>query len=159
MWMGTPLVLVLTLAVGPARVYGQPPAADIQKMQTLLTATTYTSTRLNHPTVAVWTIARQGEHIGTFEIRVTTVNGIVATFVTVARKNKIRKTAELMENFLKLDQDYDYVKVAFDDDGDAFVRIDANLRILDAQELTAIIRQVDIITDKAYVALKPFLTP
>ena len=43
MWMGTPLVLVLTLVVGPARVYGQPPAADIQKVQAVLTATTYTN--------------------------------------------------------------------------------------------------------------------
>lgn len=153
----TLVLLAMWLAVGSVRIAAQAPAGDIQKLDYVLNASKYTVKRLTDAKVAVWAIERQGTHIGNFQIRVTTEKGIVVTFVTVARKNNIRKMPDLFEKMLKLNQDFDYVKVAFDDDGDAFVRIDNNLRILDVDEMNAVIAQVSIITDNFWVALKPYL--
>lgn len=90
-------------------------------------------------------------------MRVTTDKGIVVAFVTVAYKNNIRRTAELVEQLLQINHDLDYVKVGIDEDGDIFVRIDTHLRTMDVQEMNDVIAQVGNTTDTTYVALKPYM--
>jgi hypothetical protein len=113
----------------------QASAADIQKVESLLRDSKYNCKRLS----------------------VTTEKGIVGAFVTVAYKNNMRMTAELIEKLLQINHDLDYIKVGIDEDGDVFGRIDTHLRIMDVEEMNDVIAQVSNTTDTTYVALKPYL--
>ena len=155
------LLLALVVAVSPLRA--QAPAADIQKIDGLLAASKYTATRITtnirNPNAAVWRIPLKGESIGEFEIRVTAQSGMLITFVTVAAKKNIRRTADLVEKVLALNNDLDYVKVGFDNDSDAFVRVDAFLRTVDVQQMNDILQQVGNSADRLHATLKPSLIP
>ena len=144
-------------SVGNVGVRAQAPSADVQKVDALLAASKYTATRVNNPTTAVWTIARHGTTIGDFKVLVTTEKGIVGAFVIVAPKKDIRRTTDLLESILKINYDLDYVKAGFDADSDAYVRIDASLRLLDVQQLNEIVNQLGNCAEAEYLALKPFL--
>ena len=52
---------------------------------------------------------------------------------------------------------YDTVKIGFDDDDDAYVRIDQRLRIVDVQEFNHIIDQVSMAADTLHTELKPYM--
>ena len=52
---------------------------------------------------------------------------------------------------------YDTVKIGFDDDDDAYVRIDQRLRIVDVQEFNQIIDQVSMAADTLHTELKPYM--
>jgi hypothetical protein len=140
-------------------VRAQTPDSDVQKVATLLAASKYTATRATgrNPTQPVWHIPGRGPQMGSFTVIVTTQNGILITFVIVAPDANIRKTPELVAKVLQLNHEYDYVKAGFDADGDAFVRTDIRVRILDVQELNDIVGQIANTAEAMYGALKPFL--
>lgn len=157
-WVEMALIrFVLWFAIGSVSLGAQASAADIQKVESLLRDSKYNYKRLSNATVAVWILARRGEQAGNFEMRVTTEKGIVVAFVTVAYKNNMRMTAELIEKLLQINHDLDYAKVGIDEDGDVFGRIDTHLRIMDVEEMNDVIAQVSNTTDTTYVALKPYL--
>jgi len=48
------------------------------------------------------------------------------------------------------------VKIGIDNDGDAFVRTDISIRILDKDALKAVIEQVAAAAEETYAAMKPY---
>ena len=144
-------------ALSSRPLLAQTPPGDGQRVNALLAAAKYSATRVENPKQAVWTILRRGDQTGDYRVVVTVKDGMLITFVTVERKANIRKTPELVERILKMNFDYDYIKAGFDDDEDAYVRIDARLRIVDADEFNAIVEQVSQTTQGLYSMLQPFL--
>jgi hypothetical protein len=82
---------------------------------------------------------------------------LAVLFALVAEKKDLKLTPEAMAKMLRLNSDLDRVKIGVDDDGDAFVRIDASIRILDTDEFKALIEQTAAAADEVFAALKPFL--
>jgi putative sensory transduction regulator len=107
---------------------------------------------------SVWTIPFQGNALPKFNVVASTQNDVLVLFVIVAEQKNLRVTPELMQRMLKLNGDLDRVKIGIDKDGDAFVRIDLSVRILDSQELKGNIKQVAAATDEVFTAIKPFIT-
>ena len=150
------MVTSTTAAAGP-HLHAQASLGDELRAQSLLTDSKYTAVHVNNPKQAVWTIARHADPLGDFKVIVTIKDGMLITFVTVAEKAKIRRTPELDQRLLDMNHDYDYVKIGFDDDQDAYVRIDARLRIVDGREMHDIIEQVERTSQTLYRTLQPYL--
>ena len=131
--------------------------AEEARVAALLAASKYPSVRHTEPKQAVWSIARRTDARGEFKVVVTVQNGILIVFVTVAEKANIRRVPELDQKLLKLNHDYDFVKIGIDGDEDLSLRIDAHLRLVDSTEFDYMVAQVVRATDLVFVALKPYL--
>lgn len=106
----------------------------------------------------VWAVPFEGKALSKFNVVASTEQDMLVVFVIVAEAKSLRVTPELMRTMLKLNGDLDRVKIGLDKDGDAFVRIDLSVRILDSQELKSNIEQVAAAADEVYTAIKPFIT-
>ena len=107
---------------------------------------------------SVWTIPFEGKALFKFNVVVSTQQNILVLFAIVAEKKKLRVTPEMMQRLLRLNSELDRVKIGIDDQGDAFVRVDLSIRVLDSQELKANIEQVAAAADEVFAAIKPFIT-
>jgi hypothetical protein len=134
-----------------------PPQSDVERLDALVKESRFTAKKIEGPKQPVWTIKRKGESLKEFEVIFIVKNGVLVTFVTVAPKASLRRTPELLEKILRMNYEYDTVKIGFDDDDDAYVRIDQRLRIVDVQEFNQIIDQVSVAADTLYAELKPYM--
>lgn len=134
----------------------QNPQNDADRVTEITSSSKFTVTKRDAGKQPIWTITRRAEHLKEFDVILMIKNGVLISFVTVAPKASIRRTPELMEKMLKMNYEYDSVKIGFDEDDDAYVRIDERLRIVDAQEFDAIIEQVSSVADALYGTLKPY---
>ena len=107
----------------------------------------------------VWSIPFQGKALPNFLLVASVEQDILVLFVVVAEKKDLKVTPEMMQRMLKLNGDLDRVKIGFDKDGDAFVRVDLSVRVLDVQEFKANVEQVAAAADEVYTAIKPFTIP
>lgn len=130
-------------------------AASSAKVTKLLDDTGYTFTR---KTDNVWYAVINRKTLKNFKLIVTTQDDLMVAFVTVAPKARIKKTPEFIETLLKFNNSLDFVKVGLDRDGDIFVRTDASVRTLDAQQLKEIIDQVAASANEVYEGVDVFLT-
>ena len=137
----------------------QQPASqtDVERLDGIVKESKFAAKKLDNPKQPVWTIKRKGESLKEFEVIFIVKNGVLVTFVTVAPKASLKRTPELLEKILKMNYQYDTVKIGFDDDDDAYVRIDQRLRIVDVQEFNQIIDQVSMAADTLHTELKPYM--
>ena len=152
---GVAVMLPLLALTGPAQ--HQAPQTDVERLDGLVKESKFAAKKIDNPRQPVWTIKRTGESLKEFEVIFIVKNGVLVTFVTVAPKASLKRTPELLEKMLKMNYRYDTVKIGFDDDDDAYVRIDQRLRIVDVQEFNQIIDQVSMAADTLHTELKPFM--
>jgi hypothetical protein len=146
-----------TVAVGLAMLAGaaaQSPESAEAKVQRLVAGSGFTN---QHPNARNWVIPATGPAIGAYKVFVAVAGDIVVIGAVVAHKSQIPLTPAALQELLKCNHDFDYVKIGLDNDGDAFVRIEINSRILDAEEFGKIMKQVTAATDAVYSRIKPFL--
>ena len=129
-------------------------ANDAARINSLLQRSGYNFTA---KTDTVWTVDYHGKALGSFKVILATQNGLLVTFVIVAHHDDILMDQDLAMTMLKLNHNLDRVKVGIDDDGDAFVRADENVRVLDQTEFKDCIEQVAASADETYAAMKPYL--
>ena len=140
-----------------AQAQHSPAQTDVERLDGIVKESKFTAKKIDNPKQPVWTIKRTGESLKEFEVIFIVKNGVLVTFVTVAPKASLKRTPELLEKILKMNYKYDTVKIGFDDDDDAYVRIDQRLRIVDVQEFNQIIDQVSMAADTLHIELKPFM--
>ena len=128
-------------------------ATDSVKIEALLKQTGLTYERKAEE---VFVLPHEGKNLGDFQVVLANGDGIEVMFVIIAKKARISMTPELAQKMLFANHNYDRVKVGLDDDGDAFVRDDATIRVLDASELKVNINQVAAAADEIYGELKPY---
>lgn len=155
-------VAVLFVALLAASVHAQspapaPPQTDADRVDQLLAGTKFAAKRIEGSKQPVWTIKRKSEVLKEFEVILTVKNGLLTTFVTVATKDNIKRSPELCDKLLKFNYAYDSVKIGFDGDEDAYVRMDSRLRVVDLQEFTQVIEQVSTTGEALYRELQPYL--
>ena len=148
------VLAALTLSAQPQQPQVQ---TDIERLDAIVKESKFAAKKIENPKQPVWTIKRKGESLKEFEVIFIVKNGVLVTFVTVAPKANLKRTPELLEKMLKMNYQYDSVKIGFDQDEDAYVRIDQRLRVVDVQEFNQIIDQVSLAADALHLELKPYM--
>jgi hypothetical protein len=105
----------------------------------------------------VWVVVRQGKALSSFKEIVALEKGLVVIFVIVAHKADLEMDLDLATRMLAMNHEFDRVKIGTDDDGDAFVRLDASLRVLDVAETKEDMEQVASAADEVYGDIEPNL--
>lgn len=105
----------------------------------------------------VWVVIRNGKQLASFKEIVALEKGLVVVFVIVAHKADMEMDLDLATRMLAMNHEFDRVKIGTDDDGDAFVRLDASLRVLDVEETKEDMEQVASAADEVYGDIKPNL--
>lgn len=106
---------------------------------------------------SVWAVNFQGHKVAATAERNS--DGPIVLFEVVRKKNTMRVTPEMMHKLLKMNHEFDFVKIYFDKDDDVSVRIDVSPRTLDLTEFKEHIKQIARVSNKVQVELKPFLIP
>jgi len=104
----------------------------------------------------LWTMNFRGKALGEFKVIITSVESMAALLVVVAKRKELNPTPELMRTLLRMNDDFDKVKVVVDKDGDLLVRVDTTIRIMDLDELKANVEQVAAAADEVAKAIKPY---
>ena len=142
----------------PSLLYADQPASkpdpSAAKVLRLLKASGYDYTQ---KTDAVWYIMKHGEKLGDFKVIGANEGDLLVVFVTVAKKANIEMDLDLAKKMLSLNNDLDQVKIGIDDDGDAFVRTDISVRILDQDAFKTTVEQVAASAEGTYAAIQPYL--
>ncbi|MGE5625340.1 MAG: YbjN domain-containing protein [Bacillota bacterium] len=105
----------------------------------------------------VWYITKHGDKLGDFRVIGANQDDLLVVFVIVAKKADIELDLDLAKKMLSLNHELDQVKVGIDDDGDAFVRTDISIRILDQEAFKATVEQVAAAAEETYGAMQPYL--
>ena len=129
------------------------------KMVSLMQANNYPFITTRSPTV--WVIHFTGAHLNDTKVvlALDTSNYQMVIFVTVVEKRRMPVTTDFLHTLLKFNHEYDRVKVGLDADDDLSVRIDAPLRLADAQEFHDIVTQIKNSSDEIYGKIEPQLLP
>jgi hypothetical protein len=130
------------------------PSPDADRIDALLHQSGYT---YEQKAPGVWVIPQKGDSLGDFKVIVAVGDGITVVFVIVAAKADMDMDQDLAYKMLHMNHEYDRVKIGVDDDGDAFVRADASVRVLDETEFKDIVHQVSASADEVHAAIKPYL--
>ncbi|HLL27195.1 MAG TPA: hypothetical protein VKT73_06045 [Xanthobacteraceae bacterium] len=145
---------VLLWLIFPAAAFAEGSAA---KLEELIKKSGYTSTKVNDNT---WTIDFTGKQLPKFKMILSASNkeknNIFVIYANPADKARLPASANFMLLLLKANQDFDYVKVGIDGDGDAFVRADIPDSIDDGY-FKSMVEQVAAATDQLYGRIKPML--
>jgi len=150
------LPTALLLFVLPARAQS---GDDIAKVISLMNADGYNFNATNSK--SVWAIHFTGSHLKDIRAGVTISPepATLVVFVTVAEKRRLPVSTDFMRLLLEQNEKMDRVKIGFDGDGDLTVRIDARLRVTDAQEFKSIVEQAKNASDELYGMIEPQLAP
>ena len=131
----------------------------IAKMVSLMQANSYNFVTTKSPTV--WVIHFTGTHLKDIKVilALDVDNNQMVIFVTVVEKRRMPVTTDFLHTLLKMNHEFDRVKVGLDADDDLSVRIDAPLRLADATELHDIVTQIKNTSDEIYGKIEPQLLP
>ena len=149
-----PRMVAVGLSMLAAATAQQPRESGEAKVQRLIAGS---GSNYQHPNATTWVIPASGPTIGTYKVFVAVSGDIVVIGAVVAQKRQIPLTPAVLQELLKCNHDVDYAKIGLDNDGDAFLRVEINSRILDAEEFRKIMKQVTAGTDLVYSRIKPFL--
>jgi len=133
-------------------------ATDIARVVSLMQANNYNFITTKSP--SVWVVHFTGDHLKDIKVVIAVgeePDAPVIAFVTVTTKQTMPVTTDFMRTLLEQDHKLDRVKVGYDADGDLEVRIDAALRVTDAQEFGDIITQVKNSSDDIYGTIQSAL--
>jgi hypothetical protein len=148
--------LLLSLVLPMAAQTSEQGAA---KMVSLMQANSYPFTTTKSPTV--WVIHFTGTHLKDIKVvlALDVDNYQMVIFVTVVEKRRMPYTADFLHTLIKMNHEYDRVKVGLDADDDLSVRIDSPLRLADTQEFHDIVNQIKNSSDEIYGKIEPQLLP
>ena len=105
----------------------------------------------------VWVVNFKGTQLPEFAVITIYSEGMLIFATTVAEKAEFKPTPELMQKLLNLNDSLDRVKIGLNANGDALVRIDLTLRVVDQTEFKTNLEQISAAVDETYVVVKPFL--
>ncbi|HSZ15647.1 MAG TPA: hypothetical protein VK764_01015 [Terracidiphilus sp.] len=125
------------------------------KVVSLMQADSYNFQNTKSP--AVWMIRFAGDHLKDIKVVVTVKDSTMVVFVTLVENQRMPVTTDFMRTLLEQNHELDRVKVGYDRDGDLSVRIDGNVRVMDATELRDIVNQVRNASDEIYGMIEPSL--
>ncbi len=105
----------------------------------------------------VWVVKFRGNTLDDIAVITIGHENMLILVSVVAEKKDFKPSPDLMMKLLRLNDDYDRLKVGIDKDGDMFVRIDLSLRVTDSQEFKLNVEQISAAADEIATAIKPFM--
>ena len=129
--------------------------ASAAKIVSLMQADSYNYLNTKSPTV--WMIPFNGDHLKDIRVVVTVKDGTMVVFSTIVQGERMPMTTDFMRTLLEENHELDRVKIGYDHEGDLSVRIDGNVRVVDAAELREIVNQVRNASDEIYGLIQPSL--
>jgi hypothetical protein len=154
------LCLFAALLISPVLPIAAQSGADgSAKMVSLMQANNYNFVTTRSPTV--WVIHFTGTHLKDIKVvlALDVTNNQMVIFVTVVEKRRMPVTTDFLHTLLKMNHEYDRVKVGLDADDDLSVRIDAPLRLADTTEFHDIVNQIKNSSDEIYGKIESQLLP
>lgn len=150
------ILLAAAFLLLPAQSHAQ--SAVFSKLETLIKDSGYKSAAKVKDKGAVWTLDFSGKQLSRFKVVVTASEkegaGIITAVANPVAKDQLpRNRANLTAAVLKANNDFDYVKVGFDNEGDVFVRADIPPGV-DLASFKAIVEQVAAAADDFYGKVK-----
>lgn len=150
------ILLAATFMFLPAQSHAQ--SAVSTKLETLIQDSGYKSAAKVKDKDAVWTLDFSGKQLPRFKVVVTASEkdgaGIITAVANPVGKDQLpRNRTNLTAAVLKANNDFDYVKVGFDNEGDVFVRADIPPGV-DLASFKAIVEQVAAAADDFYGKIK-----
>lgn len=106
----------------------------------------------------VWVIPYNGNNLKEFNVVTVLEQHLIVLVVIVAEKPQVKLSQEMMARALRLNEEFDRVKIGISESGNLFVRTDLSLRILDGRELKENIEQIAAAADESWQALKQYLS-
>lgn len=150
------ILLAAALLLLPAQSHAQ--SAVVSKLETLIKDSGYKSAAKVKDKEGVWTLDFSGKQIARFKVVVTATEkdggGVITAVANPIAKDQLpRNRANLTAAILKANNDFDYVKVGFDNEGDIFVRADIPPGV-DLASFKAVVEQVAAAADDFYGKVK-----
>ncbi len=127
------------------------PQATIDKLVSLMKLDNFNYTTTSSPTVFV--VHFTGDHLKDIKVIIALggdEDSDLVVFVTVTPKATMPPTADFRYSLLKMNHEFDQVKIGFDGDDDLSVRIDGSIRLADATYMKNVINQVKNASDEVY---------
>jgi hypothetical protein len=149
------LVLSVSLLPACANAAGLSTNDSAAKIVGLMHADSYNYLDTKSPTV--WMIPFAGDHLKNIRVVVTVKDSTMVVFATIVDNQHLPETTDFMRTLLQENHELDRVKVGYDREGDLSVRIDGNVRLIDAAELRDIVNQVRNASDEIYGVIQPSL--
>ena len=152
------VLMLLCATIASAQTAAAPSAADkaaTAKVVQLLEGSGHGYTKAKD---GVWVVNFKGNQLPEFAVITIYSAGMLIFVATVAEKAEFKPAPELLQKLLNLNDSLDRVKIGINGkDGDAFVRIDLSLRVVDQTEFKTNLEQISAAVDETYVVVKPFL--
>lgn len=128
--------------------------ANAAKIGRLMDESGFTFTKQS---ATVWAVPFEGKKLKDIAVVVYLSENMLSAYALVTEKKDLKLTPEVLQKLLRLNDEFDRVKISIDKDGDVAARIDLSVRVADLSELKAIVEQVSAAADETYDALKPAL--
>ena len=159
--IGCAVLLAATLFTPASPVKAQTvPQGTINKLVSLMQQCGYDYKTTSSPSVFI--IHSAGTNLKDIKV-VLALGGDedsdLVVFVTVVEKRRMPPTADFRYMLLKMNHEFDQIKIGFDRDDDLSVRIDASMRLADATYLRNVVGQVQKSSDEIYGRIQPQLLP
>lgn len=102
----------------------------------------------------VWVIRMVGKSFPRFQVTVASGTDYMFASVIIANKEALKFDSDLAYKLLRLANEYIYIKVGFDTGNDLFLRTEAPLKQLDADELRGRINRLAAAADQTYEQIR-----
>lgn len=158
--IGCAVLLAAALFTPALPVKAQVPQATIDKLVSLMQQDNFAYKTTSSPTVFV--VHFTGTNLKDIKVVIALggdEDSDLVVFVTVTPKATMPTTADFRYTLLKMNHEYDQVKVGLDRDDDLSVRIDGSMRVADATYVKNVINQVKNSSDEIYGKIQPQLYP
>ena len=158
--IGCAVLLAAALFMPALPAKAQVPQEKINKLVSLMQQCGYDYKTTSSPSVFI--IHSAGTNLKDIKV-VLALGGDddsdLIVFVTVVEKRRMPPTADFRYMLLKMNHEFDQIKIGFDRDDDLSVRIDASMRLADATYLRNVVGQVQKSSDEIYGRIQPQLLP
>ncbi len=124
------------------------------KVARLLNESTFSVTKIEKD---LWTITYEGKAKKEITVGVSIAKDMVLAIAVFAESEKVNLPPQVLMKLLRLNEEYDRVKVGIDREGAVFVRLDLTARTLDKADLITGIDQVAAVADHAYSEIRAHL--
>jgi hypothetical protein len=106
----------------------------------------------------VYKVPFEGKAFPQFDVLVATVsNDLAVLIVSLAKKEEIKLTPELMHKLLRLNSDLDGTKIGINEKGDILATLELNLKGIELADFSAAIETLASGADEIYKEIKPNL--
>lgn len=149
------MIVLFSGSISPGRAATAPtqtkPAAS--GLPALLEKSGYSYSKVSE---GIYEVPATGKNLKQFSLRLTEADDVLVVIAKIADRKEVTINQAGAQKLLELNDDYDLVKFALSNEM-LYARIDVHVRLVDVQELKALVEQMARVIDETYIHIKPFI--